>query len=88
MACFGCAFSNGAAVALMRPRSSCTLVSIKTTASLTTCIAAIISGRELVLSFARRFVEEAMVEGLVASEVQRAGLRGTVKAAKCRLTTR
>lgn len=43
---------------------------------------AIPKGRDLGLSFARRFVEEAKAEGLVASAVQRAGLRGTVKESK------
>ena len=43
---------------------------------------AIPKGRDLGLSFARRFVEDAKAEGLVVSAVERAGLRGTVKASK------
>ena len=43
---------------------------------------AIPKGRDLGLSFARRFVEEAKAEGLVVPAVERAGLRGTVKASK------
>ena len=43
---------------------------------------AIPKGRDPGLAFARRFVEAAKAEGLVASAVQRAGLRGTVKESK------
>ena len=43
---------------------------------------AIPKGRDLGLPFARRFVDEAKAEGLVAAAVQRAGLRGTVKESK------
>lgn len=43
---------------------------------------AIPKGREVGLYFARRFVDEMKAEGLVASAVQRAGLRGTVKESK------
>ncbi len=44
------------------------------------CAVAIPKGRDLGMPYLRKFVEEARSEGLVQAAVDRAGLRGTVKA--------